>query len=186
MLLRKAFSIMLLLVLLFNVVGYRVWFFYAEKQSDAAMEATLDKSAYQENDLITIQIPLNNPYLLEESNFQRVDGEINYQGKNFRFVKRKIVGGNLVLQCIPDTHKMVLKKAKTEYGNAANDLPNNSKGSSRSGVQKNYSGGDYICHAADMLMFQCVGVTRIHNTPGVNNYIDPSLAFPAKPPQYRA
>jgi hypothetical protein len=184
--LRKAFSIFLLLVLLFNMVGYRAWFFYAEKQSDAAMEAALDKNAYQENDLITIQIPLNNPYLLEEGSFQRINGEVNYQGKNYRFVKRKIAGGNLILQCLPDTRKMVLKKAKTEYGNVANDLANSGKSSSRSGTQKNYPGNDYICHTTDLLTFQYSPVILEHTNPGLSNYIDPYLAFPAKPPQYRA
>jgi hypothetical protein len=108
-----------------------------------AMESRLDKDQYDENELISITVPLDNPYLLEQKNYQRIVGEISFQGKNFKYVKRKVSDGKLVLLCIPDARKMVLKKAKAEYGNAANDINGNNKGSSRSGSQKSYSGNDY-------------------------------------------
>jgi len=141
--LRKSAAIILLLILLFNIMGYRVWFYYAEQRADMAMESRLDKDQYDVNDLISITVPLDNPYQLEQRNFQRVDGEVNFQGKNFKYVKRKVSDGKLILLCIPDARKMVLKKGKAEYGNAANDLNGNSKGSPRSGSQKSFSGNDY-------------------------------------------
>jgi hypothetical protein len=125
------------------MIGYRVWFYYAEQKADMAMESRLDKEQYDINDLISITVPLDNPYQLEQRNFQRVDGEINFQGKNLKYVKRKVSDGKLILLCIPDARKMVLKKGKAEYGNATNDLNGNSRGSSRSGTQKSFSGNDY-------------------------------------------
>ena len=100
------------------------------------MESRLDKDQYDVNELISITVPLDNPYQLEQRNFQRVDGEINFQGKNFKYVKRKVSDGKLILLCIPDARKMVLKKGKAEYGNAANDINGNSKGSSRPAHKK--------------------------------------------------
>ncbi|HXB29277.1 MAG TPA: hypothetical protein VNW49_05630, partial [Puia sp.] len=68
---RKSVSIILLLVFLFNMIGYRAWFYYAEMKADAAMEARIDKDQYDDNDLITLQIPLYNPYQLEQKTFER-------------------------------------------------------------------------------------------------------------------
>jgi cbb3-type cytochrome oxidase subunit 3 len=73
---RKSAAILLLLILLFNVIGYRAWFYYAEKKSDRQLEAQLDKNQYNEADLVVLKVPLNIPYQLDESQFERVDGEI--------------------------------------------------------------------------------------------------------------
>jgi cbb3-type cytochrome oxidase subunit 3 len=124
--LRKTAAIFLLLILLFNVVGYRAWFYYAEKKADRQLEARLDKNEYQEDDLITIKIPLNIPYQLDRYQFERVDGEFSFNGKIYKYVKRKVVDGNIILLCIPDANKMSLKKARTDFGNGANDIASSS------------------------------------------------------------
>ena len=183
---RKILSIILLLVLLFNMVGYRAWFYYAEKQSDAVIEARLDRAQFNENDLVLIKIPLNNPYQVEQGSFERVNGEINFQGKNFKFVRRKISDGHLVLQCIPDNNKMFLKKAKSEYGNAAYELANNGKGSSRSGSQKSFNSNDYIFECANVPMCQCANEEVIYNSLRYVRFSDPQIASPGKPPQIMA
>ncbi len=66
---RKSASILLLLILLFNMIGYRALFYYAEKQADVSFEARLDKDLYEENDLVTLKIPLFNPYQVEQKTF---------------------------------------------------------------------------------------------------------------------
>jgi len=182
--LRKSAAVILLLILLFNIIGYRVWFYYAEQKADMAMESRLDKDQYDVNDLISITVPLDNPYQLEQRNFQRIDGEFNFQGKNFKYVKRKVSDGNLILLCIPDARKMVLKKAKAEYGNAANDLNGNSKGSSRSGTQKSFSGNDYTSETFQLStsilpFFHTSVLVSVVNAKLVSQFI-PS---PGKPPQ---
>jgi hypothetical protein len=114
--LRKPAAIFLLFILLFNVIGYRAWFYYAEKKSDRQLEAQLDKDQYNEADLVVLKVPLNIPYQLDKSQFERVDGEIVLNGKIYKYVKRKVSEGNLILLCIPDAHKMNLKKSKTDFG----------------------------------------------------------------------
>jgi len=183
--LRKSAAIILLLILLFNIIGYRVWFYYAEQKADVAMESRLDKDQYNENDLISITVPLDNPYQLEQKNYQRIDGEFNFQGKNFKYVKRKVSDGKLILLCIPDARKMILKKAKAEYGNAANDLSGNSKGSSRSGTQKSFSGNEYTSETFQL----STSILPYPHTSILNGFINTKLVSeyiptPGKPPQY--
>ena len=184
MLLRKSASIILLIILLFNMVGYRAWLYYAEKKADAAMEARLNQDQYDENDLVSLTVPLNNPYQLEQKTFQRVDGEISFEGKTFKYVKRKVSNGNLILLCIPDTCKMVLKKAKTDFSNVSNDVTGNGKSSSRNNTQKNFTGNDYI---SDNFQISTSRLPHFH-TSTLNSVSQTKLAVayiakPGKPPQ---
>jgi hypothetical protein len=181
---RKSASVVLLLLFLFNMIGYRAWFYYAERQSDASMEASLDLQQYNENDLVSLTIPLDNPYQLEQTSFERINGEISFCGKTLKYVKRKVSNGNLILLCIPDIHKMVLKKAKSEFGNAVNDLAGSGKNSSKNNLQKNFNGNDYTDHQYNL---QLCDLTGLCNTPQGNNRIaillDPHIASPGKPPR---
>jgi hypothetical protein len=181
--LRKSLSVFLLLVLLFNMVGYRAWFYYAEKQADARLEATLDNNQYNENDLVTLSIPLNNPYIQEESGFQRVNGEVNVGGKNYKFVKRRVTEGKLELRCIPDTRKMVLKNAKAALGNTTSDITNNSKGTSKNNSQKNFTGNDYISQFPDLQMIPGADRDQVQKTFILGNSNDPFIAAAGKPPR---
>lgn len=180
---RKYTSIVFLLILLFNMVGYRAWFYYAEQKADVAMESRLDRDQYNESELIALTIPLNNPYQIEQSGYERVNGEISFRGSTYTLVKRKISDGTLVLLCMPDAHKMVLKKARTEFGSFTWGLTTGSKNSSRSETQKNFSGSDYL------KLFPSLDPVKIENKPYV--YLpfhqvcnaDPLIAAPGKPPQ---
>jgi len=180
---RKSLSVFLLLVLLFNMAGYRAWFYYAEKQADATLEANLDNNQYNENDLITLSIPLNNPYLLEESGFQRVNGEVNVGGKNYKFVQRRVTDGKLVLRCIPDTRKMVLKNAKAALGNSSNDIANSGKGSSKNNTQKNFTGNDYISQYEDLQLIPGTAPVLVQNAFILGYTTDPFIAAAGKPPR---
>jgi hypothetical protein len=184
--LRKSASIILLLVLLFNMVGYRAWFFYAEKQSDAIMESRLDNSLYDESELVSLTIPLNNPYQLEQTDFVRVTGEVSFDGRIYKFVKRKVSDGKLILLCIPDANKTVLKKAKSDFGHTVNDLAGNSKGPSKTDIQKNFSGNDYICQWAPEQTGQRVKTSRMLHFFSINKPAEVYISSPGKPPQQQA
>ncbi|HEX8356422.1 MAG TPA: hypothetical protein VF610_03380 [Segetibacter sp.] len=110
---------------LFNLFGYRFVFDYVQQQSDKQLVAALDKDEYNEADLLILKVPLSLPYLNNQENFERVDGEITVDGKIYKYVKRKISEGNLVLLCLPDHNKMRLNSAKDDFFKYANDLVKN-------------------------------------------------------------
>jgi hypothetical protein len=137
--LKKTAAISLLLLLLFNLCGYRVWFYYQQQQSDKKLEVSLDKNQYNEKDLITIKIPISLPYQSNWSDFQRVNGEISFNGKIYKYVKRKVWDGQLILLCLPDENKMRLETARDDFFKLANDLMqnNSSKKSGSENLLKN-------------------------------------------------
>jgi hypothetical protein len=132
--LKQLSAILLIALFLFTQFGYSFVFDYAQQQSDVALEVSLDKDEYNEADLLTIKVPLSLPYVNSQANFERVNGEIEVDGKIYKYVKRKIADGQLVLLCIPDYNKMKLQNAKEEFYKYANDLVqnNNSKKSDHS------------------------------------------------------
>lgn len=148
------------------------------------MEASLDKSEYNENDLITLSIPLNMPYQLESTTLQRVDGEISFGGKIYKYVKRKISDGILILQCLPDIHKMTLKNEKTEYGNYANDIGASStnKESSHSNL-KYHACGEYEALLCSFSLADLLAVKTSISESKAPGLPDCLLAFPGKPPR---
>ena len=165
------------------MAGYRAWFYYAEQKADAAMESMLDKDQYQESELIALTIPLNNPYQKDQSAFVRVNGEINFQGKTYKLVKRKVTDGTVVLLCIQDSHKMVLKKGSTEFGNAISGLATTNKNSSRSETQKNFGSSDYLRLFANPDPGKMETGTFFHHLFNQVHITDPLISTPVKPPQ---
>ena len=184
---KKLAAILLITLFLFNLFGYRILFNYAQQQSDIRLEASLDKEEYNEADLLTIKVPLSVPYQTDREDFERVDGEINYQGKIYKYVKRKMAKGELVLLCLPDHNKMQLQSAKEEFFKLANDLvqSNHSKKSDHSKVSvfKNLT-GDYLTNTSDYAAALHV-VPRTYAVPSQPDHLPSSPHnSPEQPPDF--
>ena len=118
---KKLAAILFLTLFLFNLIGYKCYFYYLQQKERVFFEASLDKETYDEKDLITFKMPLSMPYQIDSKDFERVDGEITIQGTLYKYVKRKIEDGQLVLLCLPYYKKMNLVKAAAEFGSHGND-----------------------------------------------------------------
>lgn len=112
---KKFAAILLILLLLFNWIGYKLWIAYLQNKADQQLEARIDVNDYDESQLLEIRVALNMPYQNASTEFERQYGEIQIDGKYYRYVKRKIEDGYLILKCIPNTQKQELR-------NSSNDL----------------------------------------------------------------
>lgn len=122
---KKLAAISLLLLLVFNFIGYRLLFCILEQKANNTIVAKINKEDYNNADLITLTVPLSMPYLTDSKDFERKDGEITLNGRVYHYVKQKISQGNLVLMCLPDEQKTHLQNAKTDFYKLANELQNN-------------------------------------------------------------
>lgn len=174
---KKLAAIFLLVIFLFNLVGYRGLFFIAERQWESQLKSSLDKDQYNEADLIIIRAPLQLPYVTDTREFQRTDGEVTVDGKIYRYVKSKIENGEYVLMCIPDHNKQKLEKAKADFFKDANDVLQNgsSKKStdSKSGLFKNIL-PEFNCN--NLHDQQIISSTRSCSYP-----LQPAMALPTAP-----
>ncbi|OQP67880.1 hypothetical protein [Niastella populi] len=121
---KRAAAILLLIIFLFNWFGYRLLSDYMQHRADTQLESQLDQHQYNEASLIEIRVPLNMPYQNISSGFERYDGEIEYKGIHYKYVKRKVANGELVLLCLPNETRMKLQNAREEFFKLVNDLQN--------------------------------------------------------------
>ena len=137
-------SAVFLIILFFNLAGYRVVAHFLEQRLDAQLEARLDVDQYDEAQLIQLKIPLHLPYQTAWANFERCDGEIKRDGITYKYVKRKLSGDTLYLKCIPYTSGMHLEAAKNDFLKNNSDLaqsnPSKKTGDSKSAGLKKSSG----------------------------------------------
>jgi hypothetical protein len=111
--------------------------------ADNKLESRIDNNEYDESQLIEIRVAMNMPYQERFTDFERHYGEVNIDGKIFRYVKRKIEGDILILKCIPNQSKQQLIKTADEFtkSNSGQDQDNTGKKQANSFV-KLFS-GDY-------------------------------------------
>lgn len=107
---------MLLCLLLFNFCGYKLMLYVLQDQADDRTEQVLDAGHYTERELVLVEVPLSNPYQVSTADFERVNGEISFDGVLYKYVKRKITDGKMLLLCIPDHEKMQFIAQKMNLG----------------------------------------------------------------------
>lgn len=126
---KKTAAILLLAILSFNWIGYRFVSGWLESRADHSFQAKIDSEDYDEANLIQITVPLNAPYLSGTiPQFERYDGEIELEGVHYRYVKRKIADGNLVLLCLPNENRKRVQSSRMDFFKLVNDLSHSTQG----------------------------------------------------------
>jgi hypothetical protein len=123
---KKIISYLLAALLLLNVMGYYGLILGVKYQHIQSITQRLDQDRYRSDETVTIKVPVAIPYLLD-TEYERVDGEIEYNGEFFRLVKQKFANDTLHIVCIKDNRSKHMKQALAEYVKTFSDQPVNSK-----------------------------------------------------------
>jgi hypothetical protein len=124
-------AILFISVLLFNSGGYRLVMDYVETHQNSQLEIQLDEKNYDETALIEIRVPVSLPYQTDWKEFERVDGEVEFNGMHYKFVERKLVGGEMIYKCLPNENKAQLVNARENFFKLVNDLQTQESSSSK-------------------------------------------------------
>lgn len=87
----------------------------------------LDADAYSSEDVVVLSIPVSLPYPIYGANYERAQGEVEYNGEIYHLVKQKIQHDTLFLVCVKDHQQKHLQQTMNEYTNLANNLPTSTK-----------------------------------------------------------
>jgi predicted HNH restriction endonuclease len=132
-------SIFFISILLFNSGGYRLLLDYVEVHQNTQLEMQLDDKQYDEASLIEIRVPVSLPYQTDWKEFERVDGEVEFNGMHYKFVERKLQGGEMIYKCLPNEGKAQLVNARENFFKLVNDLqtqePSSKKSNSKHSVK---------------------------------------------------
>lgn len=99
----------------FNLGGYYFLFWALKNQADNQLSEQLDNSAFKDGETFEIKIPLTLPYPLQQTDFQRQDGEFVYHNEHYRLVKQKHEQDTLTIVCIKDARANSLANAMAEF-----------------------------------------------------------------------
>jgi hypothetical protein len=138
-LLKRIAAILLLSVLLFNWVGYRLLTAFWENRANTRFEATLDSDQYDSTQLILLRISADAlPYSIVSEKFQRFDGWIGSGATRYRAVKRRLYNDSIEFLCVPDGSTGPFRLAKDNFFRLVNDLQKSghSKGPGPSGKNR--------------------------------------------------
>src|SRR5260370_348016 len=120
---KKIAAILLMGILFFNWYGYKLLSFYLEDRADRQLEARLDEDRYDESQLISIKVPSSHlSYYNSTAQFERVDGQIEVGGVEYKYVKRRLFNDSLELLCIPNHAAMKLQTARNQFFQLVNDI----------------------------------------------------------------
>ena len=134
-------AILLMGILFFNWYGYQLLSSFLQDRANAGLEARLDQNKYDESQLVSVKIPLTSlSYYNPSAGFERVDGQIEIEGVQYKYVKRRLFNDSVELLCIPNHTAMRLQNSKNDFFKLVNDLQHNGQGKksdSRPGASRN-------------------------------------------------
>jgi hypothetical protein len=125
--LKRITSIAFVLVVLFNTLGYFGVFIGLHLKNDIAMSEALDSDLYDQSKTITLKVPVSIPYMPDQSDFDRVDGQFEHQGELYRMVKQRYAKDTLTVVCVKDTEHKKIDLALADYVKTFTDKAADSK-----------------------------------------------------------
>ena len=115
MLFRRITCILLLLIFLFNLFGYRIVLHYWKQSENQYSSTKPDDRKYEDSDLVEIKIPLRIAYIKDSDAFEYIDGDIEYNGKHYSYVSGEIAGDILIVRCKPNLAKTKFQSDKDAF-----------------------------------------------------------------------
>ena len=149
---KRLTTILLVALLLFNVLGYYGVFVGLQYQNSRNQISRLDAELYDESETFTLKVPISIPYAVDQTEFERVDGEFEHEGQFYRMVKQKLSNDTLHIVCIKDHQGTRITKALKDYVKSFTDKPAHGKSDGKSTItlMKDYIPSAYsIGHGSD-------------------------------------
>ncbi|HRN57307.1 MAG TPA: hypothetical protein PLL71_12690 [Agriterribacter sp.] len=140
---KRIVTLCILAIYLFNLMGYPVLFQLLISHNNKQTAAAINTGGYSNAELVHIKIPVLLPYSTNWSDYERYDGEVEYEGIYYKYVKRKIYNDTLHLLCLPDFKRTRLQSAEENYTRRVNNVNTASGEKTANLVKKNTSASEY-------------------------------------------
>lgn len=113
---------------LFNIIGYKLFFYYQLTEADSRIQAKIDVLDESDESLFTVKIPLRLPYHTDWKHYESVEGEMTYKNTTYKYVKRKVLRDTLILLCVKYQEKSVIENNSNDFFKKVNDLATDNSG----------------------------------------------------------
>jgi hypothetical protein len=102
-------------------MGYYGVFLGLQYRNDSVLTEALDANQYNASQTVTIRIPVAIPYMNNDTDFERVDGKFEHEGKYYRLIKQRYANDTLTIVCLQDLEAKRINDALSEYVNTFAD-----------------------------------------------------------------
>jgi hypothetical protein len=145
-------AILLVALILFNVMGFYGVLVALRYQNEQSFLGSLDNGHYNASQTRLIKIPLAIPYAMEQQEYERVNGDFNFEGNHYRLVKQRLANDTLYVVCILDHGTNKLNQALTEYVKTFKDDMTHGKTASKVSLSfsKDYIGASFNLGTSSM------------------------------------
>lgn len=184
---RKLISLLLILVLAINWLGFDLVVTIMNHTITASTQRHINEGKYDRNDLIEIKVAVDLPYTTDWSEFQQANGSFVLNGIAYNFVEQKFEKGFMIYHCLPNEKGTALTQAEKQFFADAHDIEkpdgqqkqNNKKSSAKkwtleTGVSIDQDEKDAIAFAASLPNLQLTIAAK-----------DGFGFLPAQPPETR-
>ena len=180
---KKLLAITLLCAHLLNWGGYAVFLQYFMHRSDEQIVKQMYDTRFDNSKLIEIKVAVNMPTVQDWSDYQNIQGQIQYKGSYYNYVRLKMTKDTMSFMCLPNTVKNHLEKARQVAEKNMADVPLNKKGHEASSKKADFGYDNvYDIVKCDYTQF-AVQLNHITNN-GFSRLTNPYIESPGKPPNF--
>jgi hypothetical protein len=104
-----------------------VVFWAMEHRAKSDLLVRLDADNYSSNEAVVLSIPLSLPYPIYQEDYQRVNGDFQYQGESYTLVKQKLENDTLFVVCIKDRESTKIAAAYADFTKFSHSIPVSNK-----------------------------------------------------------
>lgn len=117
-----------------------------QQNADKQFVLLVDNNGFDKRNLIEIKIPNPIPYTKAVANFDRINGEITFKSKVYKYVYRKISEDYITILCLPDANKTEINNAEKKFEQTVNNTPQDKSTTKQTNklVKVNLSDFDYF------------------------------------------
>ena len=132
--LKRFISIAFGLLILLNTMGYYGVFLGLHLKNDIAMSEALDADILDQSNTITLKVAVSIPYMPDQPDFDRVDGQFKHDGQLYRLVKQRYAKDTLTVICVKDIVHKKIDLALSDYVKTFTDNATDTKPSSKTTI----------------------------------------------------
>jgi hypothetical protein len=115
-------------------MGYYGVFLGLHLKNDLAMSKALDTDLYEQSNTVTLKVAVSIPYMLDQSDFERVNGQFEHNGELYRMVKQRYAKDTLTVVCVKDAEHKKIDTALADYVKTFTDKGTDTKQTSKTTI----------------------------------------------------
>lgn len=115
-------------------MGYYGVFLGLHLKNDIAITKALDANIYDPTETITLTVAVSIPYMPDQPDFDRLEGQFEHKGELYRMIKQRYAKDTLTIVCFKDTEHKNIDLALSDYVKTVTDKAPDSNQTSKTTI----------------------------------------------------